>query len=220
VKPRSTIFTLALLVTAQCAFAHTNLPILIGEGRDKISAEAIGHIADLARSVRGDAVGLWLLHCDAYKSGTNVGHVFRVHACFSPRISSGRLLRGQGVLCLDWTLPQYWDGKSARFGGWYTSDRKPGEYGWVAPAGQSLETNRPTEKPFDLLGTLSNSDVISIVDAVQLSATNQSIQSLEAVDESHIRVHTVEGSGWKGFRIEFEKVAGVWNETRRGKWRV
>jgi len=209
-----------LFTTVQCAFAQTNHPILIGDGRDAVSATAVENLAHLGRSVGGQSATIWMLHCDAYKSGPNEGHVFRVNVYFQPRVSSGRLLRGEGILCADSTMPQYWDQKSPRSGGWYSCDKQPAGYGLVAPAGHTMATYRPTEKPFAIMGSLSDSDVLAIVDAVRLSTTNQLMQSIEARDATHIRVRTAKGGSWEGLRIDFQKEGEVWKQTERGRWVV
>jgi len=213
------VVILFLLAILPSAFAQTNAPLLLGDGKSAIATETIEHIAQVARSVGGEGAGLWMLHCDAYKSGPDVGHVFRVHVYFPPRVSTGRLLRGVGILCADSTMPQYWDTRSPRFGGWYSCDKIPTEYALVAPPGLTFGTNRPTEKPFVIFGTLSDSDVLAIIDAVRPSTKNERIKNMQVKDVTHICVSTAKGNGSEGWWIDFERIGMTWTETRRMKWR-
>lgn len=217
-REQAIILLAAVAIASQSAFAQVARPILIGDGRDTVSSETIGQIAQLVAAVAGKDTRLWMLHCDTYKQGRNVGQVFRVTAYFTPRVVESRLIRGQSIVCLDSTISNYWNKSSPVIGGWYSGDKDPADFALVIPSGTTLGTNAPAEKPFTIRGTIQNAEVVNVIDAVRSSVTNQTILQLEATDATRARVRTSQGSGWQGLRIDLEKDAAKWKETRRRKW--
>ncbi|MEY2564300.1 MAG: hypothetical protein QOH88_2493 [Verrucomicrobiota bacterium] len=205
---------LALLLFGPALWAAK--PILIGDGRAQISERSIADIQELTRKVLGESASVWMLHCDAYKSGDQTGHVFRVWVYLQPRLKTNRLIRGTCIFCIDQTMQNSWYPESPVVGGWSSTDREPKEYALVSSPQHVFSAEEPWTHPFTVSGHIADADVIAITDIMHETNPDYEITHLVASDATHLRASSYREPG-KFLQIDFEKTGQTWHglkETR------
>ncbi len=215
-------FWSVFLASALCALAQTNRPILIGEGRNQITAEIIEVVSQLTRSARGEGTNVWMLEGIAYGDGKK--ELFAIQVLFAPTNSSERILRCRGIYCHQAVLnPPHEDIiPYIRFGNWWADEHRTHEYCWIVPNGQKIITNQPVGERFSIAEKLTDADLLALYDATKISTKNATILNFQTErDSSHVRVMTVGGGlsdGSHNWMLLFEKSGGAWKETSKGRW--